>query len=80
MAKSAPDGDTRLANSLAHASSPASCARLPYDTLRDLVNLASLASQPDVLIVGLHPGWKTAGDLVVAARAGSGTSTGLDRC
>jgi tripartite-type tricarboxylate transporter receptor subunit TctC len=91
VVQSAPDGYTLLANSSAHASNPAIYAKLPYDTLKDFTNLAPLAGQPNVLIVGPQSGWKTLKDFIAAAKAkpgdlnfssagvGSGTHLNLEK-
>lgn len=52
-AKSAPDGYTVLIVDLAFYSNPALVAKLPYDSLRDLAPVVSLASNAAVLVV--HP-------------------------
>src|SRR6476659_8605804 len=51
VVRSAPDGYTLLIDSSAHAVSPAIYAKLPYDTMKDFVDIAPLAIQPNVLVV-----------------------------
>ena len=51
VAKAAADGYTLLVDSSAHAVTPAIYAKLPYDTLKDFVDIAPLAGQPNVLVV-----------------------------
>jgi hypothetical protein len=67
---------------------PAIYAKLPYDTLKDFVDIAPLAMQPNVLVVDAGSPYWTLRDLVKAARArpgalnwghaGNGTGTHLN--
>src|SRR5512135_1501332 len=50
VARAAPDGYSLLFNSSAQSINPALYAKLPYDTLKDFVAIASVASQPNVLV------------------------------
>ncbi len=91
VAKAAPDGYTLLINSTAHAVNPATFARLPYDTLKDFVEIASLAGQPNVLVVPPSSPIKSVADMIAAAKAkpgainfasagvGSGTHLNLEK-
>ena len=72
VAKAAPDGYTLLIDSSAHAVTPAIYAKLPYDTLKDFIDIMPLAVQPNVLIVNADSPYKTLMDLVNAARAKPG--------
>jgi tripartite-type tricarboxylate transporter receptor subunit TctC len=72
VAKSAPDGYTLLVNSSAHTVNPAIYAKLPYDTLKDLIDIVPLSIQPNVLVVDASSPFKTVSDLVNAARAKPG--------
>jgi tripartite-type tricarboxylate transporter receptor subunit TctC len=72
VATSAPDGYTLLINSTAHAVNPAIYAKLPYDTVKDFVDIAALAVQPNVLVVNATSPYKTVMDLVNFARAKPG--------
>lgn len=72
VVKADPDGYTLLANSSAHAANPGIYASLPYDTLKDFVNLALLGGGPNVLMVGTGAGWKTVKEFVDAAKANPG--------
>ena len=53
VAKSAPDGYTLLIPTASHAINPSVYSRLPYDTLKDFVNVTEVATVPIVLVV--HP-------------------------
>ncbi len=91
VAKAAPDGYTLLINSSAHAVNPAIYAKLPYDTLKDFVEIAPLAGQPNVLVVPPSSPVKSVADLIAAAKAkpgainfasagvGSGTHLNLEK-
>ena len=68
-AKAAPDGYTLLINSSAHAVNPSIYAKLPYDTLKDFVDISLLAIQANVLIVPNSSPHKTLPDFLKAARA-----------
>jgi tripartite-type tricarboxylate transporter receptor subunit TctC len=72
VAQAAPDGYTLLINSNAHSVNPAIYAKLPYDTLKDFTDIVPLASQPNVLVVNTAAPYKTAMDLVAAAKAKPG--------
>jgi tripartite-type tricarboxylate transporter receptor subunit TctC len=72
VAKAAPDGYTLLINSSAHVVNPGIYAKLPYDTLKDFVNIAPLAGQPNVLVVAHDSNIKTVADLVAEAKAKPG--------
>lgn len=88
VAKAPPDGYMLLINSNAHSVNPAIYAKLPYDTLKDFVDIAPLAMQPNVLIVAADSPYKTLMDVVRAAKArpgamnwghaGTGTGTHLN--
>jgi tripartite-type tricarboxylate transporter receptor subunit TctC len=91
VAKSPADGYTLLIDSSAHAVTPAIYATLPYDTLKDFVDIAPLAVQPNMLVVPANSPYKSVMDLVDAAKArpgainfasagvGSGTHLNLER-
>lgn len=69
VAKSEPDGHTLLINSNAHTVNPAIFAKLPYDTLKDFVDVAPLTMQPQVLVVNPGSPYKTMADLVAYGKA-----------
>ena len=75
VAKSAPDGYTLLVHSSGHTVNPAIFANLTYDTAKDLVGVSVLAQQPNILVAAPAKGWKTAGDLVKAAKEQPGKIT-----
>jgi tripartite-type tricarboxylate transporter receptor subunit TctC len=91
VAKAAPDGYTLLLDSSAHAVTPAIYAKLPYDTLKDFVEIAPLAGQPNVLVVLPGSPVKSVADLIADAKArpgqinfasagiGSGTHLNLEK-
>ena len=69
VAKADPDGYMLLVNSNAHCVNPAIYAKLPYDTLKDFVDIVPLAVQPNVLTVRPDGPYKTLKDLVAGAKA-----------
>ena len=89
--KSAPDGYTLIINSSAHTVNPAIYAKLPYDTLKDFVDIAPLTGTPNVLINNLGAKARTMGDFLADAKArstkinfasagiGSGTHLNLEK-
>jgi tripartite-type tricarboxylate transporter receptor subunit TctC len=91
VATAPPDGYTLLVDSAAHAITPSMYIKLPYDTLKDFVDIAPLAVQPNVLVVPAASPYKTLMDLVRAAKAkpdsinfasagvGSGTHLNLEK-
>jgi tripartite-type tricarboxylate transporter receptor subunit TctC len=73
VATAAPDGYMLLVNSTAHAVNPAIYAKLPYDTLKDFIEISPLAIQPNVLVVNATSPYKSVADLVAAAKAKPGS-------
>ena len=69
VAKSAPDGYTLLINSNAHAVNPSFYAKLPYDTLKDFVDIGLIAIQANVLMVPNSAPHKNLQDFLKVARA-----------
>jgi tripartite-type tricarboxylate transporter receptor subunit TctC len=67
-----PDGYTVLADSSALTAAPWFVSNLPYDTAKDLSAVVSLGKNANVLVVPPSKGWKTAQDLVAAAKANPG--------
>jgi tripartite-type tricarboxylate transporter receptor subunit TctC len=72
VARSAPDGYTLLVNSSAHAIAPALHPNLTYHPAQDFAAVAPLGVTPFVLVVSPDRGFKTARDLVAAAKAKPG--------
>ena len=72
VAKADPDGYTLLATSSAHTLVPTVYPRAPYDTAADFAAVVSLGTSPNVLVVSPGKGFKTAHDLVAAAKARPG--------
>ena len=75
VARAAPDGYTLLVHSSGHTVNPSIFANLGYDTQKDFVGISMLAELPNVLVVSPSKGWKTASDLVKAAKAAPGKLT-----
>ncbi|MBC7803680.1 MAG: tripartite tricarboxylate transporter substrate binding protein [Candidatus Parcubacteria bacterium] len=73
VAKAPADGYTLLINSSAHSVNPAIFASLPYDTLKDFVDIVPLTVQPNVLVVNSTSTFKTLADLVNFARSKPGS-------
>jgi tripartite-type tricarboxylate transporter receptor subunit TctC len=72
VAKAAPDGYTLLIDSSAHAVSPAIYSKLPFDTLKDFIDIAPLAGQPNVLVALPGSKTKSVADLIAEAKASPG--------
>jgi tripartite-type tricarboxylate transporter receptor subunit TctC len=72
VAKAPADGYTLLIDSNAHTVTPSIYAKLPYDTLKDFIDVTPLASQPNVLIVNAGSQYKSVMDIVNAAKAKPG--------
>ena len=91
VARAPADGYTVLIDSTGHAVTPSIYASLPYDTLKDFVDVVPFAVQPNVLVVSAESRFKTLMDIVNEARAkpgainfgsagvGSGTHLNLER-
>jgi tripartite-type tricarboxylate transporter receptor subunit TctC len=91
VARAAPDGYTLLVDANSHVVTPYMYAKLPYDVLRDFIDVAGLAIQPNVLVVPAAGPYHSLMDLVNAAKAkpgainfasagiGSGTHLALER-
>jgi tripartite-type tricarboxylate transporter receptor subunit TctC len=84
VAHSPPDGYTLMVHSAAQAVNPAIYPNLPYDTVKDFVEVATLGGQPNVLVVAPASGYKTVADLIADAKkkpgalnfASAGTGSG----
>lgn len=75
VAKADPDGYTLLANSNAHTIAPSLYPNLSYDPARDFAAVIPLGTLACVLVVSPEKGFKTARDLVAAAKARPGALT-----
>src|SRR5262249_4027581 len=73
VAKAEPDGYTLLATSSAHTLVPTVYPNASYDTAADFAAAVSLGTSPNVLVVSPSKGFKTARDLVAAAKASPGS-------
>jgi tripartite-type tricarboxylate transporter receptor subunit TctC len=71
-AKAAPDGYTLIINSNAHVVNPSMFAKLPYDTLKDFVDIMPLVGQPNVMVVSPGSRLRTFGDFLAETRANPG--------
>jgi len=71
-AKAAPDGYTLIINSNAHVVNPSMFAKLPYDTLKDFVDIMPLVGQPNVMVVSPGSRLKSFGGFLAEARANPG--------
>ncbi len=69
VAKAPKDGYTLLITGSTYAVLPFLYAKLPFDPLKDLIEIAFLASQPFVLVTSPSSGFKTVADLIAAAKA-----------
>ena len=68
VAKSPADGSTLLVHSAGQAVNAFIYPSLPYDTLKDFVQVAPLGGQPNVLVVAPSSGYKTVADLIADAK------------
>ncbi|MFO1303287.1 MAG: tripartite tricarboxylate transporter substrate binding protein [Burkholderiales bacterium] len=73
VAKSPPDGYTLMVHSSGHAVNASMYPALPYDTVKDFVEVATLGGQPNVLVVAPATGFKSTADLIAAAKKSPGT-------
>ena len=72
VVRAKPDGYTILANSSAQTIAPFIVPNFPYDVAKDLTGVLMIGQNANVLLVAPSKGWKTAQDLVAAARAKPG--------
>jgi tripartite-type tricarboxylate transporter receptor subunit TctC len=68
VAKSPPDGSTLMVHSAAQAVNPFIYPNLPYDTLKDFVQVAPLGGQPNVLVTAPSSGYTTVAELIADAK------------
>ncbi|WP_158295452.1 Bug family tripartite tricarboxylate transporter substrate binding protein [Crenalkalicoccus roseus] len=74
VARAAPDGYTLFLAASTHTSNPAIHPRLPYDTLADFTPVVIIYSSPSVLFTGADQPYRTAQDVVEAARRQPGVA------
>jgi tripartite-type tricarboxylate transporter receptor subunit TctC len=72
VAKSAPDGYTVMVHSTSHVGNASMYKKLPYDTLKDFVGVALLATQPGALTVHVALPAKSVKEFVALARSHPG--------
>lgn len=72
VARATPDGYTVLFHSATFSASYVTHKTLPYDTLGDFTPTAAVGISPSVLVATPAKGFKTAADLVAAAKAKPG--------
>jgi tripartite-type tricarboxylate transporter receptor subunit TctC len=72
-AKSTPDGYTLLMHSSGHTVNPSLYAKLPFDTLKDFVDIGPLAQQPNVMVTNPSTPYNTVQDVIKTAMAKPGT-------
>jgi tripartite-type tricarboxylate transporter receptor subunit TctC len=75
VAKADPDGYTIVVSSTSMGTGMVTHKNLPYDPAKDLVSVAMLGVQPNVLVASSQDGFKTVADLVAAAKAQPDTLT-----
>jgi len=73
VVRAKPDGYTILANSSAQTIAPWIVPKFPYDVIKDLTGVLMIGQNANVLLVLPSKGWKTAQDLIAAAKAKPGT-------
>jgi tripartite-type tricarboxylate transporter receptor subunit TctC len=71
-ARAAPDGYTILFHSASFSAAYVTHKTLPYDTLNDFIAVSAVGISPSVLVAAPTKGYKTAGDLIKAAKAKPG--------
>jgi tripartite-type tricarboxylate transporter receptor subunit TctC len=72
VVRSNPDGYTVLVQSASHAANPAIYEKLPYDSLKDLVDVALLGSSPYIMVTAPTGPYKDLKTLISAAKAKPG--------
>lgn len=68
-ARAPADGYTLIINSGAHTAAPSMFAKLPYDTVKDFMDIMPLVAMPNVLAVNPGSRWKTFKEFLADARA-----------
>lgn len=72
-ARATPDGYTLLMHSSGHTVNPSLYAKLPFDTLKDFVDIGPLAQQPNVMVTNPSTPYNTVQDVIKTATAKPGT-------
>jgi len=72
VVKSDPDGYTLLVQSASHAANPAIYKALPYDSLKDIVDVAILGRTPYVMVTQASGPYRTLKQVIDAAKAKPG--------
>jgi tripartite-type tricarboxylate transporter receptor subunit TctC len=72
-ARAEPDGHTILLHASTFSSQVVMHKNLPYDPLTDFTPIIPFGTQPLVLVAGTSKGYKTAADLIAAAKAKPGS-------
>lgn len=72
-ARANPDGYTLLMHSSGYTVNPALYAKLPFNTLKDFVDIGPLAQQPNILVTSPSSKYKSVKDLINEAKAKPGT-------
>jgi len=75
VARSDPDGYTLVTSSSSMATERVLHKTLPYDPVRDFIQVVLIGTSPNVLVVSKESGFKTVADLVAAARSKPGALT-----
>ena len=75
VVRATPDGHTLLVQSSSHTVNPAIYKNLPYDSTKDLVDVASLGSTPYVMITAPAGPYRPLKALIAAAKAKPGEIT-----
>jgi tripartite-type tricarboxylate transporter receptor subunit TctC len=75
VARAPADGYTLLVSGSSHTVNTALYVRLPYDTLRDFTNIASIAALYQVIVVAPSVGVKSVSELIALAKAKPGQVT-----
>lgn len=72
-ARGTPDGYTLLMHSSGHTVNPSLYAKLPFDTLKDFVDIGPLAQQPNLMVTNPGTPYNTVQDVIKTATAKPGT-------
>lgn len=75
VARAEPDGYTVATSSSSMATESVLHKTLPYDPVKDFVHVVLLGTSPNILVASAKSGFKTAADLVAAAKAKPSTLT-----